>query len=60
LTAASRDGDVFVLDPLIDADVRALGNIGGGSISHFAATNHILWAFSEGKPEGRLIRVRNA
>lgn len=60
LVGVSERGSLFVLDPTVDADVRALGSVDGGRISEVIAVNDTVWIFSAEQPEARLLRVRPA
>lgn len=59
LVGASGRGNLFVLDPLADAGVRALDGFDAGAmLSDLVAVGNSVWAFAAGKSEARFIRVR--
>ena len=49
---------LFVLDPRVDAEVRASDVALGGPLAHLLATRSHLWAIAEGRAEAHLRAYR--
>jgi hypothetical protein len=58
LVGGSGRRGLFVLDPLVDADVRHLDVDLGGDLAFLVAAETMAWAIPAGIPEARLVAIR--